>query len=284
MIGVSEASIPPDGRRRYTARHGCPADNVLPDDIKALKTLVRQQQHQLAALKASTDAAIAALREQLNTLLAKRFGPSSEKVAPDQIGLFNEAERICPHDGTPLERIGEATREQLDVIPAKIQVLRHIRVKYACPCCREHVVTAPAPPEILPKSNASAGLLAYVATAKYVDALPLARQAHILARAGIDLSRATLAGWMVKAGARLQPLVNLLRERLVADDFVQMDEMPIQVLKEDGPRAEHTSFMRVARGGPPQARTLLFHYAPSRASTVPEALLEGFQGTLLTDG
>jgi transposase len=180
--------------------------------------------------------------------------------------------------------MGEEVREQLDIIPAKVQVLRHVRVKYACPCCREHLLTAPAPPELLPKTNASPGMLAYVATAKYVDALPLARQARILERAGIELPRATLAGWMVKAGAAVQAVVNLLGERLTAYDLVQMDETPIQVLKEDGRSAQSPSFMWVARGGPPEARVLLYRYEPSRAGAVPERLLEGFAGILQTDG
>jgi len=319
-------------------------DNTLPDDVEALKALVHQHQQELAALEARKDAErsalearkdaeIAYLREQLNLAIAKRFGPASERIPADQLGLFNEAEahaetagvdeapetetvtvpaharkrpgrrplpdylprvevvhelpeaeRVCPHDGSALKRIGEETREQLDVIPAKVQVIRHVRVKYACPCCQQHVVRAPPPPELLPKSNASAGMLAYVATAKYVDALPLARQAHILERAGIDLPRATLAGWMVKTGARVQPLINLLRERLVAHDLVQMDETPIQVLKEDGRSAQSTSFMWVARGGPPDEKVLLYHYAPSRSGAVPQELLDGFTGILQTDG
>jgi transposase len=307
------------------------AEPNLPDDVEALKALVREQQQALAALEAQKDAEIAHLHEQLRLALARRFGPSSERIPAEQLGLFNEAEaeappvesevepetvtvpahtrarpgrrplpeylprvevvhelpeaeRVCPHDGTALERIGEETREQLDVIPAKVQVIRHVRVKYACPCCHGHVARAPAPPELLAKSNASAGMLAYVATAKYVDALPLARQAHILERSGIDLPRATLASWMVRAGEAVQPVVNLLRERLVGYDFVQMDETPLQVLKEEGRRAKSPSFMWVARGGPPEAAVRLYHYDPSRAGSVPQTLLEGFSGILQSDG
>ena len=195
-----------------------------------------------------------------------------------------EAEKVCPHDGTTLERIGEEVSEQLDVIPAKVQVLRHIRPKYACPCCRQGVKTARLAPQPIPKSIASPGLLAHVCTAKYVDALPLYRQESILRRAGVEIPRATLAGWMLKLGDLVLPLVNLLRDTLLGYDIVQMDETTVQVLKEDGKKASSNSYMWVQRGGPPDKPVILFDYDPSRSQSVPLRLLEGFSGTLQCDG
>jgi len=84
-----------------------------------------------------------------------------------------EVDKVCPHDGTQLKVMGEETSEQLDIVPAQVRVLHHRRLTYACPCCRQHVVTARLPPQPIPKSQASAGLLASVAVAKYADALPL---------------------------------------------------------------------------------------------------------------
>ena len=74
-----------------------------------------------------------------------------------------ESEKQCPHDGTSLKCIGEETHEQLDLIPAKIKALRHIRKKYACPCCKEYLVTAKKPKQAIEKSIASSGLLAHIA-------------------------------------------------------------------------------------------------------------------------
>ena len=88
-----------------------------------------------------------------------------------------EADKICPHDGTRLVVMGEESSEQLDIIPASIRVLHHRRLKYACPCCHQHVVTAPLPAQPIPKSQASPGLLASITTAKYADAQPLYRHA-----------------------------------------------------------------------------------------------------------
>ena len=76
-----------------------------------------------------------------------------------------EQDKVCPHDGTALEVFDEDTSEQLRVVPAKFEVVVHRRLKYACPCCRGHVATAPLPAQPIPKSMASPELLGYVATA-----------------------------------------------------------------------------------------------------------------------
>ena len=119
------------------------------------------------------------------------------------IHTLDEGKRVCPNDGTVLKRIGEVSSEQLDIVPAKVQVIRHVRVKYACPCCEQHVLTAPMPAQPIPKSLASPGLLAHVTTSKYLDALPLYRQERIFQRLGVDIPRATLAHWMIRCGELL---------------------------------------------------------------------------------
>jgi transposase len=195
-----------------------------------------------------------------------------------------DADKHCPHDGTPLEAMGEETCEQLDIVPARIRVLHHRRLKYACPCCRQHVVTAPMPAQPLPKSQASAGLLASIATAKYVDAQPLYRQSTQFERIGFDASRQTLARWMVQCGALVQPLINLLRDRLLDSAYIRMDETPVQVLKEPGKTAQSTSYLWVQHSGEREHPVVLYDYAPSRAGAVPVALLGDFAGYLQTDG
>jgi transposase len=114
----------------------------------------------------------------------------TELPRTDVIHDLPVGQRYCS-EGHALVVIGEEVSEQLDIIPAKIQVLRHIRKKYACPCCQAQVKTAPMPPQPIPKSNASAGLLAYIVTAKFLDALPLYRQSKQFLRIGGHLPRAT---------------------------------------------------------------------------------------------
>lgn len=174
--------------------------------------------------------------------------------------------------------MGTEVSEQLDIIPAKIQVLRHIRVKYACPCCQGSVKIALLPAQPIPKSNASPGLLAYVSTSKFLDALPLYRQSKQFERIGVPIPRATLASWMIRSGDLAQPLINLMQDQLNLFPFLQMDETTVQVLKEEGRSASSQSYIWVRRGGPPDQPVVLFDYAATRSQAVADQLLQGFAG------
>lgn len=199
-----------------------------------------------------------------------------------------EAKKTCAC-GCQLTRIGEVTSEQFDLIPARAQVLQHVRFKYACRSCEgtshdgSAVVTAEMPAQPIPKSNASPGLAAYIATSKYADGLPLYRLAGILARSRIQVSRTTQATWMIRLGELVTPLINLLHETQLSYDILQMDETSVQVLKEDGRPATAKSYMWVRRGGPPGRRIILFDYAPSRAGAIPMRLLDEYKGYLQSD-
>jgi transposase len=201
----------------------------------------------------------------------------------DVIHELPESERHCDHDGLLLAEIDEVISEQLDIIPAKIQVIRHIRKKYAC-SCGQCIKTAPLPAQPIPKSMASPGLLAHIAVSKYQDALPLYRQETILQRIGVELPRATLANWMIQTGTLIQPVVNLLRDRLLDHDILQMDETTVQVLNEAGKSAQSKSYLWLQRGGPPDQPVVLYDYDPGRGAGVPKRLLADFSGYLQTDG
>jgi transposase len=198
---------------------------------------------------------------------------------------LTDAEKVCPQDAShTLQRIGEEVSEQVDLIPAVVQVIRHVRPKYACGTCKEGVRIAPLPPQPIPKSQASASLLAHVVTSKYVDGLPLYRQERMLSRIGMDLPRSTLASWVVKLGELVEPLLERMRQEIRHYDVVQCDETPFQVLKEPGKRAESLSYLWALRGGPREHPLLVYTYDPSRSAEVPKRLLKGFQGFLQTDG
>jgi transposase len=193
-------------------------------------------------------------------------------------------QKVCPHDGSALKQIGFESHEQLDVIPAKIQVLYHKRLKYACPCCEGFLITASKPAQPIEKSIASPGLLASVATQKYVDALPLYRQTEIFKRIGIELDRTTLANWMVKCGQLVQPLINLIHERMLEQNIIHADETRVQVLNEPGRAAETQSFMWVLRSTTPTCAAVLFQYEPTRSGKAAENLLRDYKGALMVDG
>ena len=138
-------------------------------------------------------------------------------------------EKVCPSDGHTLKSIGAEISERLEIIPPEIYVLRTKRLKYACPCCEEHVAVCPAEPSLLPKSNAGPGLLAHILIGKYCDSLPLYRQEGMFKRIGVDLPRSTMARWTIKFGQAVQPLIQLMLNDLQSGQLLHMDETRIQI-------------------------------------------------------
>jgi transposase len=192
-------------------------------------------------------------------------------------------DRICPHDGHELKEIGEDVSEQMDIVPAQMKIIETIRKKYACPICEQGVKIAPLPAKPIPKSIASAGLLAFIAVSKYVDALPLYRLENILLRAGVGLSRSTLSLWMIKVADLLMPLFNLMEEELLTRSYLCCDETRVQVLKEVGKKPTTLSYMWVRGTHGPGPPIVLFDYDPTRSAQVPLRLLEGFGGYVQVD-
>ena len=200
-----------------------------------------------------------------------------------------EAEKRCAC-GAVLSRIGEETCEKLDYIPAKIQVIRHIRPKYACKACEgveddgPTVKIASPSAQLIPKSIATEGLLAHVAVSKFADALPLYRQQKIFNRLGVDLSRATLANWMIQAAERCQPIIDLLQQEIRSGPSINIDESPVQVLKEPGRSNTAKSYMWIFCGGPPTRPVVSFQYHPTRSGQAALGLVDDYQGYIQTDG
>jgi len=195
---------------------------------------------------------------------------------------LTDAEKTC-ECGCQKTCIGEDTSEQLDIIPAVIQVLVHARKKYACKQCENGVQIAPLPEQPIPKSNASPGLLAHIVVAKYQDGLPLYRLETIFKRLNIHLPRNTQANWMIKGTQLLQPIYNLLNDQLLSSGYIHMDETPVQVLNEPGKTAESKSYMWVRRTGDVERPIVLFDYHPRRSGEVVNLLLGDYQGYLQTD-
>jgi transposase len=216
---------------------------------------------------------------------AKRGRKPLDPALPREVIRYElpATERVCPHDGSALKEIGVEASEQLDIVPLQVRVIRHERVKYACPCCSGTVRTAPAPAKLLPKGLLTENALAWVITAKYQDALPLYRQAALVGRFGGEIARNTLAHSVVQVGRAVQPLINLLRDHLLDAELVHGDETELQVLKEDGRPAQRKSYLwaQMSGCGPP---VRLFTYAPSRSAKTAVELYTGARGALMTDG
>jgi len=202
---------------------------------------------------------------------------------------LSESEKVC-ECGAPLSRIGEEVCEKLDIIPAVIQVIRHIRYKYVCKNCEgieseaPTVQIAPLPPQILPKSLATPGLLAFIMTSKFEDALPFYRQEKIFSRIGVEITRANMANWAIKAAGQCGPLLDLFRHEIRGGPLINIDETPVQVMKEPGRADTSLSYMWVYRGGAPDHPVLYYQYHPTRSGIVPLTFLEGYRGYIQTDG
>lgn len=201
-----------------------------------------------------------------------------------------EADKHCGC-GHELVRIGDEPSEKLDVIPPQVRVIRTIRPKYACRHCegsgdeeRPAVRIAPMPPALIDKGIATPGLLAYIVTAKFCDALPLYRQEKQFLRYGVELPRQTMADWMIAVAKACVPVMEVLERQLRSGPILKLDETTVEVLGEAGRANTTKSYMWVARGGPPGAEVVLYHYAPSRGAEVARAMIGDFEGYLQTDG
>jgi transposase len=182
-----------------------------------------------------------------------------------------------------LVQSGEETSEQLDIVPMQIRVIKHIRKVYGCRVCEAAPVTADKPAQLIEKIMASPSGLAMLLTTKYVDGLPLHRFEKVLVRHGIDIPRQTLARWVIQCAEHLQPLLNLMRDRLLESRVIHCDETRVQVLKEPDRAPTSQFWMWVQTGGPPNQSAILFDDSTSRAQEVLSRLPEGYRGYLMTD-
>ncbi len=200
-----------------------------------------------------------------------------------------DEEKTCAC-GEPRTKIGEEVCEKMDIIPAKAVVKKYIRSKYACKKCegtgdetKSAVITAPMPPQILPKSIATPGLLAYLFTSKFCDALPFYRQEKMFARIGVDLSRATMCNMAIDLRLKYPHLESALWKGFKDYPTIGIDETTVQVLAEAGKKNTTKSYMWLFRGGGDRP-LVLFHYAPSRSSGEIASFLDGYSGIIQTDG
>ena len=207
----------------------------------------------------------------------------------ERIHDIDDADKICAC-GCELSRIGEEVSEQLDIIPAKMQVIRHIRPKYACRNCEgveddgPTVKIAPVPPRIIPRSIATPGLLAHILTAKFVDHTPFYRQEKQLQRLGVEISRTSMCSWAMQVASASQPLLNLLIDEVLSGFLIQADETTLQVLLEPGRDPTTKSYMWIFRRGDPDRPVLIYQYHPTRGGDVAKAFLFDFEGCVQTDG
>ena len=243
---------------------------------------------------------------QYRLAMQQRYGSSSERTAPEQRQLFNEAEaeakptlpeptvetityrrkkkvghrqdmlkdlpvevvehrlseeeRICERCGSVKHEMSKQVKKVLEIIPAQVKVREDVYFVYSCRTCERNEITTPIataemPASVIPGSLASPSAIAHVMTQKYVMGMPLYRQEQQLHQLGVELSRQTLANWMLAAADRwLTPIYDRMRDHLLKQEVLHADETTLQVLREEGRKASTQSYFwlyRTGRDGPP---------------------------------
>ena len=218
----------------------------------------------------------------------RRRHPGRQTLPPDlrrveKVIACTLAQCVCGQCGKETTVIGYDESEQLAVEPAQYYVELIKREKRACKCCEEAgVMAAPLPARILEKSLASDAVIVDTVVSKYADHCPLYRQSAILQRdAGVEISRATLDGWVMRVGQLLIPIVEAMRQELLRGGYIQADETPVGVQMHDRRGRNHQAYLW-QYGSPGGA--VVFDFRMSRKREGAKEFLKQYAGLLQTDG
>lgn len=193
-----------------------------------------------------------------------------------------DSEKICPSHGVPLKQVGESSIVKLEIIPESRKVIKEVTPIYG-PCsdfCGEEK-KAQELYDILPQTAATPSLLSNLIVSKYEYSMPFYRIEKKWERLGIELTQATMASWTIKLSKKLQVLINLMNEDLMAQGYFQCDETHVNVLKLNGKRFESTSYIWVRYS--PVVPIVIFEFHPTRSGDVPKSYLQDFSGFMQVD-
>lgn len=220
-----------------------------------------------------------------------RRKPRVSEATPRQRVLFDPGED-CPACGGPLRTISEDVSEMLDMIAARLTVTEIVRPRKSCRCC-ETIVQTPAPSRPIPGSMAGPSLLAFILVSKYDDHLPLYRLNEIFERMGADIPDTSLADWCGRSVRVLAPLVERIRQSVMAGERVHGDDTHIRVLDRDrrieglGKGVKQGRIWTYVRDDRPWAGpappAIAYYFSPDRKGIRPQAHLKNFNGILQAD-
>lgn len=261
--------------------------------LKRFKFAKRSEQlspDQVSLLDDLIDTDIAAIEAELEALKPARAS-TEVRQKPKRTALPPQFPRTLIHHepdnshcqcGCALKRIGEDVSEKLDYTPGMFTVERHIRGKWVCDQC-ETLIQAPVPAQVIDKGIPTSGLLAHVMIAKFADHLPLYRQESIFGRAGLVIARSTLAQWVGNCGVQLQPLVDALRDAVLAQHVIHADETPVSMLA-PGEKKTHRAYVwAYATSQFSDVAAVVYDFSPSRAGEHARNFLQDWKGKLVCD-
>jgi transposase len=296
----------------------------LPDDPAVLKGLLAS----LASELKYRDILIEKLKHQLAGLRRQQFGSRSESLDQLELALEEEeiarageepAEQAasalagerrrpkrrplpdhlarheivlppgdsCTSCGGRLKQLGEDVTEELEYIPGRFVVNRIVRPRMACACCETfHQAELPSRP--IERGRPGPGLLAHVLVNKYADHSPLYRQSRIFQREGIDLDRSTLADWVGKSTALLEPLADAVARHVLKGQALFADDTPVKLLSPGAGKTKTARLWAYARDerpwtseAPPAA---FYRFSRDRKGEQPTEHLKDYTGWMHADG
>ena len=205
--------------------------------------------------------------------------------------VLHPDDMFCNQCGTALKEIGFVkARDEIEYIPAKVQIIRYMQQACECPTCkhtvRPFIKKAAVPRSVLNHSLASPSSVSYVMYQKYVNSIPLYRQEKDWEQMGIALSRATMANWVIRSTQEhFEPVIKHMQKELLKREVIHCDETPVQVLKEEGKKPQTKSYMWLYRtGNDGKAPIILYDYQPSRSGDNAASYLKDFKGYVHSDG
>lgn len=200
-----------------------------------------------------------------------------------------EEDKVC-YCGCDRHVIGEETRTEIKITPAIVSIVKQVRYKYGCRDCEKNgtesiILIASAPKPVLTGSIASPSAIAYVIHEKYVMGTPLYRLEQQFKRNGIEISRQTMANWLILSYENLLKYIyKRMIEHLIQKDIIYADETTLQVINEPGRNATTKSYIWLYRTGREGPHIIIFEYQKTRAGEHPNTFLKEFEGFLNCDG
>lgn len=302
MLDVAK-SLPedPDELRAFTS--------LLLAEVRSQAALIEKLRHQLAGHRSHRYGASSEIIEQLQLALetseiataamtARLRLPDEEpkdkpkrRPIPDHIPRqhieLTTDDYACAECGGKLRRLGEDVTEELEYVPGRFIVNRITRPRFACSGC-DHFTQAQLPTRPIERGRPGPGLLAHVLVSKYADHLPLYRQSQIYEREGLDLDRSTLADWVGKSTALLEPLANAIGRHVLKGQAIFADDTPVKMLAPGTGKTQTARLWVYGRDerpwgseAPPAA---WYQFSADRKGQHPKDHLNGYEGWMHADG
>lgn len=282
------------------------------EELRKEVSILREENQQLKQENIQLKQELEGLKGEVKLLKEEKFGKKSEKRGkhlhkvrrkegpkkkhPGRQALPEHLERVrveydlseedkrCPLCDELMEKIQEIKTEQLDLIPATLQVKQHVRFQYACKKCYGGIKRAEIPAQPIDKGLPTARLIAQVMMSKFADHMPFYRQESWFGRQKCPVTRSTLWGWEAKVASELLPLVNCLKEEIKGRDHIFGDDTPMPTIEEGLGRTKTARFWAyTSPRDKEKAELTVYEYTSDRKGKHPQAFLEKSEGVLQAD-